>query len=75
MQDFAVTWCFEIVTSSPDFPQSNGQSERSIQAVKARLKKAEENRSDFHVANFNYCVTPLTDSDKSPAELLFHRHP
>ena len=74
MQDFAVTWCFEIVTSSPDFPQSNGQSERSIQAVKARLKKAEENRSDFHVANFNYCVTPLTDSDKSLAELLFNRH-
>jgi len=44
MQDFAVTWSFEIVTSSPDFPQSNGQSERTIQTVKALLKKAEESR-------------------------------
>ena len=34
MQEFAATWGFEVVTSSPDFPQSNGQAERCIQTVK-----------------------------------------
>jgi len=42
MQNFAATWGFEIITSSPDFPQSNGQAERSVQTVKALFKKAEE---------------------------------
>jgi len=73
MQDFAATWGFEIVTSSPDFPQSNGQAERCIQTVKALFTKAEESRSDLHVAMLNYRATPLSGSDKSPAELLFGR--
>lgn len=46
MQNFAVTWGFEIVTSSPNFPRSNGQAERSIQTVKTLFKKAEESQSD-----------------------------
>jgi len=73
MQNFAATWGFEIVTSSPDFPQSNGQAERSIQTVKNLFRKAEESQSDPHVAMLNYRATPLSDSDKSPAELLFNR--
>ena len=40
MQNFAVTWGFEIVTGSPEFAQSNGQAERSIQTVKGLFKKA-----------------------------------
>ena len=40
VQNFAVMWGFEIVTSSPDFPQSNGQAERLVQTVKSLLKKA-----------------------------------
>jgi len=72
-QNFAVTWGFDVVTSSPDFPQSNGQAERSIQTVKGLFKKAEESLSDPYVAMLNYRATPLSDSDKSPAELLFNR--
>ena len=65
MQNFATTWGFEIVTSSPDFPQSNGQAECSIQTVKALFRKVEESQSDPHVAMLNYRATPLSDSDKS----------
>ena len=44
MQNFAVTWGFEIATSSPEFAQSNGQAERSIQTVKGLFKNAEESQ-------------------------------
>ena len=50
MQNFAVTWGIEIITSSPDFAQSNGQAERSIQTVKALFKKAEESLSLIHIS-------------------------
>ena len=54
MQNFAVTWGFEIATSSPEFAQSNGQAERSIQTVKGLFKKAEESQNDLHIAMLNY---------------------
>lgn len=73
MQTFAATWGFQIVISSPDFPQSNGQTEWSVQTVKRLFKKAEESRCDPHVAMLNYRATSLSDSDKSPAKLLFNR--
>ena len=51
-RQFASNWNFEIVTSSPQYPRSNGQSERCIQTVKLLLKKAEESRTDPHVAPY-----------------------
>jgi len=41
--------------------------------VKALFKKAKESQSDLHIEMLNYRATPLTDSDNSPAELLFSR--
>lgn len=34
MQNFAAKWEFKYTTSSPEFPQSDGQAERAIQTVK-----------------------------------------
>jgi RNase H-like domain found in reverse transcriptase/Reverse transcriptase (RNA-dependent DNA polymerase)/Integrase zinc binding domain/Retroviral aspartyl protease len=73
IQNFAATWGFEIVTSSPNFAQSNGQAERAIQTVKNLFRKAHESHNDLHVALLNYRATPLTDMEQSPAELLFSR--
>uniref|UniRef100_A0A0L8HA74 Integrase catalytic domain-containing protein n=1 Tax=Octopus bimaculoides TaxID=37653 RepID=A0A0L8HA74_OCTBM len=55
-------------TSSPHYPQGNGEAEHAAQTVKNLLKKA----SDPYIAMLNYCSTPLQHG-KSPAELLMNR--
>jgi hypothetical protein len=66
-------WNFQIVTSSPGYPRSNGQAERCVQTIKLLFKKAEESRTDPHIALLNYRAAPLSGSDKSPAELFLNR--
>uniref|UniRef100_A0A3P9ISX4 Integrase catalytic domain-containing protein n=1 Tax=Oryzias latipes TaxID=8090 RepID=A0A3P9ISX4_ORYLA len=41
-QAFAACYGFEHVTSSPRFPQSNGEPERAVQTVKRLLKKSSD---------------------------------
>ena len=57
------------ITSSPYYPQSNGQSDKIVQTVKRRLKHSE---SPF-LALLTYRVTPLPWFNLSPAELLMGR--
>ena len=60
---FARNWEFEHTTSSPGFPQSNGQVERCIQTVQRLLKKAELARKDPLLALLEYRYTPLDGTD------------
>ena len=74
MRSFAREWNFNLSTSSPTYPQSNGMVERSIQTVKSLLRKAADNGGDPYTALLQYRNAPISDLDGlSPAQLLFSR--
>ena len=66
---FASSYGFQHLTSSPKFPQSNGQAERSVQTIKNLLKKSD----DLYTSLLSYRATPLSWCDLSPAELSMGR--
>ena len=68
-QEFSEDWGFHHVTSSPGYPQSNGQSERTVQTVKSMLEKAD----DPYKALLSYRNTPLDEVNLSPSQMLMGR--
>ena len=56
LQDFASSWGYQLITSSPGYPRSNGMSERTIGTIKQPLTKAE----DPYVDLMEYRNTPVT---------------
>jgi transposase InsO family protein len=69
---FASDYGFIHTTSSPLYPQANGESERAVKTVKLLLTKAKLSDTDLHLAMLNYRSTPLI-SGLSPAEILMGR--
>ena len=67
-QEFAQEYGFTHVTSSPTYPQSNGEAERAVRTMKDMWKKS----SDPFLALLAYRSTPL-ECGSSPAELLMGR--
>ena len=65
---FALDYGFHHQTSSPNYPQSNGEAERAVQTVKSILNKV----TDSYLGLLSYQATPL-DNVYSPAELLMGR--
>ena len=66
---FASAYEFKHTTSSPRYPQSNGQAERMVQTVKKMIKQS----GDPHLALLSYRSTPLPWCQLSPAELCMGR--
>ena len=66
--DFAKDYKFVHTTSSPKFPQSNGEAERAVCIIKTLLQKAD----DPYAALLAYRSTPVC-CGYSPAELLMNR--
>ena len=65
---FEKLYDFVHTTSSPRYPQSNGEAERAVRTIKSLLKKAD----DPLLALLAYRSTPLKNR-YSPAELLMCR--
>ncbi len=68
LQSLQVLMSFSI-TSSPRFPQSNGQVERFVKTMKAMMSKSE----DLYLALLSYRSTPLPWCSLSSAELCMGR--
>ncbi|KAK3107076.1 hypothetical protein FSP39_006459 [Pinctada imbricata] len=68
-KQFAESFDFEHITSSPLYPRSNGLVEKAVGIVKNLLKKADDDKSDFYTGLLIYRTTPVLNG-KSPAELL-----
>ena len=66
--EFAKSYQFQHVTSSPYYPQSNGEAERAVGTVKRLLNK----EKDPYLTIMAYRATPLQNG-YSPSELLMSR--
>ena len=73
-REFAKIYNFRHTTSSPEYPQSNGLAERTIQTVKKTLKKARRCSEDPYLALLALRTTPKANSE-SPAFKLMKRNP
>ena len=69
MKDFSHSFGFQHVTSSPYYPQGNGQAERTVQTAKRLISAGD----DLAISLLNYRTTPLPWCGLSPAELLMGR--
>ena len=70
---FAVTYEFEHVTSSSEYPQSNGKVENAVKTAKHLMKKSASTSSDFHLALLDWRNTPTEGMKSSPAQRMFGR--
>ena len=69
MQEYRVNH----ITSSPNYPQSNGLAEKFVQTVKNLFYNAKEEGADLYKALMIYCNTPLASNLKSPMQILQNR--
>ena len=69
MKEFASTYGFEHITSSPHYPRSNGLAERTVKTIKNLMYKS----TDLNLLLLNYRSTPLHWCNLSPSELLMGR--
>lgn len=64
---------FELITSSPHHPRSNGKAENAVRAAKRLMMKAKKDGSDVYLALLDYRNTPTQGLDTSPVQRLMSR--
>jgi Integrase zinc binding domain len=70
--EFARSWEYIHVTSSPNHQQGNGKSEAAVKIAKTLLKKCHESGEDFEKALLIWRNTP-NKMESSPAQRMFSR--
>ena len=71
--NFARTWDFEHLTSSPGNSKANGKAESGVKTVKRILKKSIRAGTDPYLAVLDYRNTPTQGMTTSPAQRLMSR--
>src|SRR5436190_10344299 len=71
-QEFARKYEIKMNPSIPQYPRSNGLSERQVQTIKNSIKKSLEAGEDLYDVLIAHRTTPM-DGLPSPAEILFGR--
>lgn len=56
-----------------DTTQSHGLVERNVQIIKQVLKKADESKQDPFITLVEFCSSPISGMEESPAELPMSR--
>ena len=69
--EFANSWGFVHLTSSPQYPQPNGLAEKAVQTAKIIIGRQ---RHRVEILTSIYHTTSISDCGKSPAQLLMSRH-
>ena len=72
-QYFAVAYEFELVTSSPNYPQSNGRVENADKKAKQLIKKSKQAGTDIYLALLDWRNTPTEDVGCSTVQRLCGR--
>ncbi|KAJ8375814.1 hypothetical protein SKAU_G00063940 [Synaphobranchus kaupii] len=72
-KEFASTWDFVHVTSSPEFPQANGLAERAVRSAKQLMEKSKRDGTDVFLNLLNIRNVPRDTTLGSPAERLMSR--
>lgn len=72
-QQFADTYGFEHIKSSPTYPQSNGKVENTVKTAKHLLEKAVKSEQDPYLALLDWRNTPTEILNSSPVQRLFGR--
>lgn len=73
-KQFARSWNFEIETTSPYHPKSNGLAEKAVGIVKSMLKKSKEDKQDIELYLLNYRNSPVAKLPFTPSQLLNSRN-
>ena len=72
-REFAVSYKFEVITSSPGYPQSNGKVENAIKTAKSIMKNAKQAGTDVFLSLLDWRNTPSEGMSSSPAQRMFGR--
>jgi len=72
-KSFCKSWDIEHTFSSPEYHESNGFAERTIQTVKRTLKKCLKRKEDPQLALLALKCSKVTTLGTSPSTLFFNR--